>query len=127
MLGISLLSLLCVLLATVSVGGESLELKGNKDIEFYDELEKGASWGVQFQIVDGAIGFRLTSPDGVIFEGPAETYGSYALTAKVSGIHSFKFINSDPIGSPAKRFSFNILGDTTEPSTGFCLCMTRLV
>lgn len=56
----------------------------------------------------------------MIFEGPTETYGSYALTAKSAGLHTFKFINSDAMGTPAKKISFSVLGTaeasgTTEP------------
>ena len=38
---------------------EQVEVKGGKQIEFYEDLSEGASWGVQFQIVDGTIGFRV--------------------------------------------------------------------
>lgn len=39
--------------------GETIELRGGKEIEFSEDLQKGASWGTQFQIVDGNIGFRV--------------------------------------------------------------------
>ena len=56
----------------------------------------------------------MTSPEGVIFEGPAETYGSYSLTAKSHGIHSFKFINSDGYGHPPKKITFSVTGSHEE-------------
>jgi hypothetical protein len=96
---------------------ETVELRPGKEIEFFDDLTKGSNWGVQFQNVDGTIGFRLSSPEGVIFEGPAETYGSYALTAKTAGVHSFKFINTDPAGTTPKKPSFSILGSSAESAT----------
>ncbi|PJF20100.1 hypothetical protein PSACC_00088 [Paramicrosporidium saccamoebae] len=96
---------------------ETVELRPGKEIEFFDDLAKGSNWGVQFQNVDGTIGFRLSSPEGVIFEGPAETYGSYALTAKTAGVHSFKFRNMDPVGTPPKKPSFSILGSSAESAT----------
>lgn len=43
----------------VGVAAQSVELRGGKQIEFTDNLELGANWGVQFQIVDGTIGFRV--------------------------------------------------------------------
>lgn len=43
----------------VGVQAESIELKGGKQIEFTDSLELGASWGVQFQLLDGTISFRV--------------------------------------------------------------------
>lgn len=94
--------------------GQQIELKGGKSLEFFDHLQVGEHWGVQYQIVEGTIGFRLLSPDGVIFEGPNETYGSYALTGKTAGLYSFEFKNTDPAGSPPKRISFSIIGSTNE-------------
>jgi hypothetical protein len=116
MLALSAVIILATALFAVS-RCESVELRPGKEIEFYEDLQKGASWGVRFQLVEGTIGFRLTSPEGVIFEGPAETDGSYALTAKSSGVHSFKFKNTDSSGTPPKKTSFSILGSTAESGT----------
>ena len=38
---------------------ETVELRGMKRIEFTADLEKGASWGVQFQLVESTIAFRV--------------------------------------------------------------------
>lgn len=40
---------------------ETVDLRGLKRVEFSAELEKGATWGVQFQLVEGTIGFRVTT------------------------------------------------------------------
>lgn len=53
----------------------------------------------------------MISPDGEIYNGPSETYGSYSITAKSPGRHSFEFFNNDAVGSPAKKISFSIVGD----------------
>ncbi len=50
---------------------------------------------------------QLSSPEGVIYEGPSESYGSYSLTAKSSGVHTFKFINRD---AAPKHIAFSLLG-----------------
>lgn len=57
---------------------------------------------------------QLVSPDGVIFEGPAEQSGSFTFTAKSAGVHSFEFINSEPQGTVPRKVSFNLLGSTQE-------------
>lgn len=46
-------------LAVAAVQGENIELRSGKQVEFFDDLQKGDSWGVQFQIVEGNIGFRV--------------------------------------------------------------------
>lgn len=42
--------------------GETVELKGGKKIEFTADLERGENWGVQFQLVDGTVAFRVRIP-----------------------------------------------------------------
>lgn len=41
--------------------GETTELRSGKRIEFTADLERGDNWGVQFQLVDGTVAFRVRS------------------------------------------------------------------
>lgn len=64
----------------------------------------------------------------MLFQGAAETYGSYSLTAKENGPHRLKFINTDPYGSPAKKVTFSLLGDDDKGSDYyFYLIITAII
>lgn len=39
--------------------GETVELRGGKKIEFTADLERASNWGVQFQLVEGTVAFRV--------------------------------------------------------------------
>lgn len=59
----------------------------------------------------------MMSPEGEIYNGPSETYGSYSITAKSPGLHAFEFFNNDAVGTPPKKISFSIASDgEADPS-----------
>ncbi len=53
-------TVLFLLLAwALGASATSIQLAANKEVEFFDVLQKGDKWGAQFQLVDGSVGFRV--------------------------------------------------------------------
>lgn len=102
----------CMLFASVSC--QSIDLTPGKSFEVYRNLQVGEAWGVQFQLVEGAVSFQLSSPEGVIHEGDGENYGSYSLTAKSAGMHTFRFNNKESV---TRKISFRTLGSGDRSSS----------
>lgn len=50
----------------VYIQAETIEVRSGKEVEFYEDLQKSAHWGVQFQIVEGTVGFRVRGEEGLL-------------------------------------------------------------
>lgn len=57
--GVGLVAATAVVWLVSRCAGETVELRGGRKIEFTADLERSHNWGVQFQLVEGTVAFRV--------------------------------------------------------------------